>query len=88
MLAEITDNCWIVGWPSYDLDKNISETIGLMQKKSSRCACIYRQRKLQLGQKEVNLCLDEKQDRVLKPHQLSCIGGSSGGGGMMGRERS
>jgi len=40
--------------------------------------------------KKVNLYLDEKQDRVLKPHQLSCRGGNSGGRveGMMGEERS
>jgi len=38
--------------------------------------------------KKVNLCLDEKQDRVLKPPLLSCIGGNSGWRveGMMGEE--
>jgi len=27
--------------------------------------------------RKVNLCLDEKQDKVLKPPQLSCTGGNS-----------
>jgi len=29
------------------------------------------------SEKKVNLCLDEKQDRILKPLQLSCKGGNS-----------
>jgi len=33
------------------------------------------------SKKKVNLCLDEKQDRVLKPLQRSCIGGNSAIGG-------
>jgi len=35
------------------------------------------------SKKKVNLCLDEKQDRVLKPLQLSCTGGNSDGGGQV-----
>jgi len=33
------------------------------------------------SKKKVNLCLDEKQDIVLKPLLLSCTGGNSAGGG-------